>query len=121
MENIFLLITIVKRSEAESFIDFFLGRHVHPIYSTLCEGSTRESKLKAFGLEKSEKVLMQSVLPEPKMRELIYGLTHDMQIYLPDRGISVAIPLSAIASRRVFFAARRRCWRKYCFFRILRR
>ena len=101
MENIFLLITVIKKSEAEEFLDFFLSRHAHPIYSTLCEGSTRESKLKAFGLEKSEKVLMQSIVTESKMRELIYGLAHDMKIYLPDRGISMAIPLSAIASRRV--------------------
>ena len=101
MENIFLLTTIVKKSEAEAFIDFFNQKHTHPIYSTLCEGSTRESKLKTFGLEKSEKVLMQSIVTESKMRELIYGLAHDMQIYLPDRGISVSIPLSAIASRQV--------------------
>ncbi len=101
MENIFLLITIVKKSEAEEFSDFFLSRHTHPIYSTLCEGSTLQSKLKTFGLEKSEKVLMQSIVTDSKMRELIYGLAHDMRIYLPDRGISMAIPLSAIASRRV--------------------
>ena len=101
MENIFLLITVVKRSEAEEFIEFFLTRHTHPIYSSLCEGATRETKLKTFGLEKSEKVLMQSIVTESKMRELIYGLAHDMQIYLPDKGISMAIPLSAIASRRV--------------------
>lgn len=101
MENIFLLITVIKKNEAEEFSDFFLEHHTHPIYSTLCEGSTRESKLKAFGLEKSEKTLMQSIVTESKMRELIYGLTHKMHIYLPDRGISMAIPLSAIASRRV--------------------
>ena len=101
MENIFLLITIVKKSESEAFLDFFLSKRAHPIYSTLCEGSTRESKLKTFGLEKSEKVLMESIVTESKMRELIYGLAHDMRIYLPDRGISVAVPLSAIASRRV--------------------
>lgn len=101
MENIFLLITVVKKSEAEEFSDFFLSHHTYPIYSTLCEGSTLQSKLKTFGLEKSEKVLMQSIVTSSKMRELIYGLTHSMHIYLPDRGISMAIPLSAIASRQV--------------------
>ncbi len=101
MENIFLLITIVKKSEAEEFADFFLRKHAHPIYSTLCEGSTLQSKLKAFGLEKNEKIFMELIVTESKMRELIWALTHEMRIYLPDRGISVAIPLSAIASRRV--------------------
>ena len=101
MENIFLLITIIKKSESEEFIDFFLERHAHPIYSTLCEGSTRESKLKTFGLEKNEKILMESLVTESKMRELIYDLTHTKQLYLPDRGIAMAIPLSSIASRKV--------------------
>ncbi len=102
MQNMYLVMNIIKKSEAELFADFFLKLDVAPLYSTICQGAAHKSKLELFGLEKSEKVLIQSIVPEDKVKELMYRLTKEMKIDLPDKGISIAIPLSSIASRRVY-------------------
>ena len=94
--------SIIKKSEAELFTDFFLNLDVAPLYSTICQGAAHQSKLELFGLEKSEKVLIQSIVPESKVKNLMYRLTREMKIDLPDKGISIAIPLSSIASRKVY-------------------
>ena len=102
MQNIYLVMSIIKKSEAPLFTDFFLSLDVAPLYSTICQGAAHQSKLELFGLQKSEKVLMQSIVPEDKIRELMYRLTHEMKIDLPDKGVAIAIPLSSIASRKVY-------------------
>ncbi len=102
MQGMFLLISIIKKSEAELFTNFFLSHDVAPMYSTICQGAAHQSKLELFGLEKSEKVLIQSIVPECKVKMLMCRLTREMKIDLPDKGIAIAIPLSSIASRKVY-------------------
>ncbi len=101
MQNIYVFITIIKKSDANEFLEFFLERDAAPIYSSICQGSANSKTLALLGLEKSEKVLMQSLVPHNKLAELKYDLTHKMDIDLPDRGIALAVPLSSIASRNV--------------------
>ena len=101
MQNVYLFITIIKKSDSEEFIRFYLEHDAAPIYSTICQGSANSKTLDLLGLEKSEKVMMQLLVPRNKLSELTYDLTHKMSIDLPDRGIALAIPLSSIASRRV--------------------
>lgn len=93
--------TIIKKSDSEEFIDFYLKHDAAPIYSTICQGSANSKTLDLLGLEKSEKIMMQSLVPHNKLAELKNDLTRNMSIDLPDRGIALAIPLSSIASRRV--------------------
>lgn len=101
MQNIYLFITIIKKSDAEEFLKFYLEHDVAPIYSSIGQGSANSKTLTLLGLEKSEKVMMQSLVPHNKLTILKDDLTHKMSIDLPDRGIALAIPLSSIASRRV--------------------
>lgn len=101
MQNVYLFITIIKKSDAEEFINFYLEHDAAPIYSSICQGSANFKMLDLLGLEKSEKVMMQSLVPHNQLARLKYDLTHSMSIDLPDRGIALAVPLSSIASRRV--------------------
>ena len=101
MQNIYLFITIIKKSDGKEFLDFFLSHKVAPIYSTIGRGSATSETLSLLGLEQSEKVVMQSIVTANKMYELKDALTRQMSIDLPDRGIAVAVPLSSIASKRV--------------------
>ena len=101
MQNVYLFITIIKKSDAEEFINFYLEHDAAPIYSSICQGSANFKMLDLLGLEKSEKVMMQSLVPHNQLASLKYDLTHSMSIDLPDRGIALAVPLSSIASRRV--------------------
>lgn len=101
MQNVYLFITIIKKSDAKEFLDFYLERDAAPIYSSICEGSATSETLSLLGLEHSEKVLMQSLVPHGMLAKLKYDLTHKMSIDLPDRGIALAVPLASIVSRKV--------------------
>ncbi len=101
MQNLYLFISIIRKSDAQEFADFFVENGAAPIYSSLCSGAARSETLDMLGLEHSEKVLMQSIVAHNKMYELRDGLTRKMKIDLPDRGIALAVPLSSLASKRV--------------------
>ncbi len=99
MQNLYLFITIVNKSDADEFLEFYAKENSVPIYSTLCDGAANSETLSILGFEKSEKMLMQSIVTEGQVKRLKVNLTYDMDIDLPNRGIAVAIPLSSIASR----------------------
>jgi len=101
MQNIYLFMTIIRKADEKEFIEFYLSHGAAPIYSSICQGSANSKTLDLLGLEKSEKMLMQSIVPHNKLAELKDKLIREMEIDRPDRGVALAIPLSAIASRRV--------------------
>ena len=101
MQNLYLFITIIKKSDGKEFLDFFLDHKVSPIYSTIGHGMASSKTLSLLGLEQTEKLVVQSIVTTAKMYELKSALTKTMSIDLPDRGIAVAVPLSSIASKRV--------------------
>lgn len=102
MQNLYLFITIIKRSDSNEFTEFFLKHKVAPIYNTIGHGAATSETLSLLGLEQSEKSVMQSIVTASKMYELKETLTRDMNIDLPDRGIALAVPLTSIASKKVF-------------------
>lgn len=99
MQNLYLFMTIIKKNDEEEFSDFFIKHNALPVYSTLCEGTTNSDTLSILGIEKSQKVLMQSIVTEDHAKKLKIDLTYDMDIDLPDRGIAISIPLSSIVSK----------------------
>ncbi len=101
MENLYLFISIIKKSDSKEFLDFYLKYNVAPIYSSIGRGAASSETLSFLGLEQSEKVVNQSIVTRAKMYELKDALTHEMSLDLPDRGIALAVPLSSIASRRI--------------------
>ncbi len=101
MQNIYLLMTIVKKIDEKEFTEFYLSHGAAPIYSSICQGAANSKTLDLLGLEKSEKMMMQSIVPHNKIADIKNGLIYEMEIDRPDRGIALAIPLSALASRRV--------------------
>ena len=101
MQPVYLMLTITKRSDSKEFVNFFLERKAFPIYCTFCNGTTNSETLNLLGIEQNEKFLIQNIVTKQKMDELTDALTHRMNIDLPDRGISVAVPLSSFASRKM--------------------
>ena len=91
--------SIIKKTDEEEFSEFYIKNGATPVYSTLCEGAANSEMLTLLGLEKSDKMLMQSIVCEALVPQLCEGLTYELGIDLPDRGIAIAIPLSSIASR----------------------
>ncbi|MBQ2810269.1 MAG: P-II family nitrogen regulator [Clostridia bacterium] len=104
MQKMYLLITITNRSDSDEFTKFFSSKEIPIIYSTPCLGTARQKTLDLFGIEASQKTVHYCIVTENKTYELIKALTKEMAIDLPNRGISVAIPLSSIAGRRTLEA-----------------
>ena len=102
MQNLYLFITIINKADAEEFSEFYLRENASPIYSTLCDGTANSEMLNILGFEKSEKILMQSIVTDGQVKQLKVKLTYDMDIDLPNRGIALAVPLSSIASKALF-------------------
>ena len=100
MKNIHLLITITRREDREEFIQYYTNNNVPAVYSTGAEGTARRKTLSRLGLEKTEKSLHLAVLPGNRTPAILKGLTREMQIDLPDRGVALAIPLSSVGGAR---------------------
>ncbi len=110
MRGLYLLLTIVRRADCEEYESFFKGCNVSVIYNTACNGTAHEKTLSLLGIEKNEKNLLLSLMTEENLRDVLRGLTVDMKIDLPDRGIAVAVPLSGIGGAKAleYFSAGQR-------------
>ena len=102
MKDLFFWITIIKRSDAKEYEQFYLDRGVSVIYSLPCNGTVHAKHLDLFGIEKSEKTMLFSTVTEHTQKKLIESLTREMKIDLPDRGVALGIPLSGVGGMRTF-------------------
>jgi nitrogen regulatory protein PII len=104
MQKMYLLITITNRHDSDEFTSFFASKEIPIMYSTHCLGTARQKTLDLLGIEETTKTVHYCIVTENKKAELIKALTREMAIDLPNRGISVAIPLSSIGGRRTLEA-----------------
>ncbi|MBE6615561.1 MAG: P-II family nitrogen regulator [Ruminococcaceae bacterium] len=100
MKNIHMLITITRREDREEFIQYYTDHEIPVVYSTMAEGTARRKTLSRLGLEKTDKSLHFAILPGNRTPAVLKGLTREMQIDLPDRGVALAIPLSSVGGAR---------------------
>ena len=100
MKDLFLLITIVRRDDAKEYEEFYSSEGVGVVYTTPCNGTAHAKTLALLGIEKNEKTLLLSFVSEDLLPTVLKGLTRDMKIDLPDRGIAVAVALSGIGGAR---------------------
>lgn len=100
MKDLFFWITIIKRSDAEEYEKFYRDRGVAVTYTVPCVGTVHKKHLDLFGIERTEKAMLFSTVTEHTKKGLIQGLTMDMKIDLPDRGVAMGIPLSGVGGMR---------------------
>ena len=100
MKDLFLLFTIVQRSDAEEYETFYSDHGVQTSYSLLCNGTAHAKTLNLLGIEKTEKTMLLSVVTDTLLKTLKRDLTVDMKIDLPNRGVAMAVPMSGIGGLR---------------------
>ena len=96
MKNLYWFVTIIQRSDAREYEEFYLTHDVNVTYSIPCNGTAHAKTLNVLGLERTEKTMMFSVVTYETLRTLKKRLTLDMKIDLPNRGVAMAIPLSGM-------------------------
>lgn len=100
MNGFYLLLTIVRRSDSAEYEEFYKRNNISVTYSTNCNGTAHAKTLALLGIEKNEKTMLLSFVSESILNQTLKGLTVDMKIDLPDRGIAVAIPFSGIGGAK---------------------
>jgi len=104
MQKMYLVLTVTNREDETEFTNFFSSKEIPIVYSTPCHGTAKKSILDLFGVEESLKTAHYTIVTENKKAELLNGLTREMAIDLPNRGIAVCIPLTSIGSRHALEA-----------------
>ena len=100
MKNVYFLITIIRRSDAREYEEFYKKHNANALYAINCNGTVHKKTLDLLGIERSEKTMLTTVTSADTLKGLLRGLTTEMQIDLPDRGVAVAIPLASIGGAR---------------------
>lgn len=96
MKDLNLMLTIAKRADKKEFDAFFKRYEVNPVYSLDADGTTNSVTLSLLGIERTEKTVFLSVVSGILCKKLMKGLSRELYIDLPDRGIAVACPLVSV-------------------------
>lgn len=96
MQGLKYMITITKREYEQDYLDFFHRHGVTNVLTRFCNGTATENTLNILGLEKTEKVMISSMIREESLGEIIKGLLVEMDISSAGNGIAVTIPVNSI-------------------------
>ena len=96
MKDLNLMLTIAKRADKKEFTSFFSNYEVKPVYTLDADGTTNSKTLSLLGIERTEKTVFLSVVSGLLAKKLMKGLSRELYIDLPDRGIAVACPLVSV-------------------------
>ena len=93
------LITITKREFAEQYVEFFKKHGVNNILSKLCNGTASQTILDYLSLEKTEKVMFETLIPTERVGDVVKGLIYEMNIGVPGNGIAIFIPIDGVGGK----------------------
>ena len=96
MQGLKYMITITKREYEEDYLDFFHRHGIENVLTRLCNGTATETTLSLLGLERTEKVMISSMIREERLGEIIKGLLVEMDISSAGNGIAVTLPVDSI-------------------------
>lgn len=99
MKNLYWFVTIIQRSDAREYEEFYLANGIHTAYSIPCNGTAHAKTLNMFGLERTEKTMLFSIVTDEMLTVLKHRLTVEMKIDLPNRGVAMAVPMSGIGGK----------------------
>ncbi|MBR5519240.1 MAG: P-II family nitrogen regulator [Clostridia bacterium] len=91
------LITITKRSEADSFTAFFQEENVPLALRMLGTGTARDNILRLLGLAENEKEVFMCAVSDQTAHDLLKKLVTRMNIDGVGNGIAYSVPISSIA------------------------
>ncbi|HBB29841.1 MAG TPA: transcriptional regulator [Clostridiales bacterium] len=99
MGGLSLIVTIVKKSLNEKYIDFFKLYGSSIILSAACRGTASSAILDYLGLEKAEKTILFTLAKKDVANTILKELVYTMNIDLPGAGIGMSLPISSIGSQ----------------------
>lgn len=102
MQDLYFVITILRRQYEENFIRFFRENGVARVLGMPCEGTAAHELLDILGLEAVQRTALFAVVTHETRRKIMRGLVRQMGLDMPNAGIAINVPLSAVGGRTVF-------------------
>ncbi len=99
MGGLSLIVTIVKKSLNEKYIDFFKLYGSSIVLSAACRGTASSAILDYLGLEKVEKTILFTFAKKDVANTILKELVYTMNIDMPGAGIGLSIPVSSVGSQ----------------------
>lgn len=99
MDRLSLIVTIVRKSLSEKFIDFFKLYGSSMVLSASCRGTASSAVLDYLGLEKTEKTILFTFAKKDVAKTILKELVYTMNIDMPGAGIGMSIPVGSIGSQ----------------------
>lgn len=90
------LMVITKREYSEQYLDFFHRHGVQGVVSKFCNGTASDSILDYFGVEKTEKILFETIVKDESIEEITKGLQTEMNINASGNGIALFIQIDSV-------------------------
>ena len=90
------LITITKREYAEQYLEFFHRHGIKGVLSKLTSGTASDVTLDYLSLEKTEKVMFETIIKEEQAGDIVKGLLLEMNIAAVGNGIALFVPLDGV-------------------------
>ena len=91
-----ILITVVKRSKTEFFIDLLTAHEINFQTAVLAKGTATNETLSMLGLEDSEKCVIFSVLREDKAEQALQDIEEEFDTLRGGKGIAFTVPMSSV-------------------------
>ncbi len=90
------MMVITKREFSEQYLDFFHRHGVSGVISSLCNGTATDSTLDALSLEKTEKLMFETMVTEDAIEGIVKDLLIEMRIGGAGNGIALFLPIDGI-------------------------
>ncbi len=100
MNELYLMAAIAPRNCARQFLDLFARHNAGVTLSTLGAGTAGNELLDYFGLEKTEKAVIFSVVTRSTWRSVKSAMQRELNIDVPGTGIAFIVPMSSIGGKK---------------------
>ena len=100
LNELYLMAAITERSSERRFLELFDRNNVAVTLSALGEGTARSELLDYFGLEKTEKAVIFSMVTRSTWRAVKSAMQRELNIDVPGTGIAFIVPLSSIGGKK---------------------
>ena len=97
-----LLVTVVNRNKAESYLDYLTSAGVTFQTSVAAQGTAPSDALYLLGLTDSDKSVLFSVVNEDVAPTIMQGLEEKFQKLRHGKGIAFTIPLSSVIGVAIY-------------------
>lgn len=98
-DRIKLMVTIIHRGGGTKVVDYYRSLKLHYDFLCLGHGTANSEILDYLGLEKTDKDIVITMVPEVKVRKVLSGVSEKFGFLSPGKGIVFTVPLSSVSAR----------------------